>query len=72
MNIFINGKELSAIIENEKNAYEVLKPIEKWCNSNDFLINKIIIDNIELEPYINEEYTNIDLENINKIEIEAR
>ena len=44
MKIFINGKELSATLENEKNAYEVLKPVEEWCNSNSFLINRIIID----------------------------
>ena len=25
MNIFINGKELSVMLENEKNAYEILK-----------------------------------------------
>ena len=29
MNIFINGKELSVMLENEKNAYEILKPIER-------------------------------------------
>ncbi|KLI19420.1 hypothetical protein JQ824_09710 [Brachyspira hyodysenteriae] len=71
MNIFINGKELSVMLENETNAYEVLKPIEEWCNSNDFLINKVIIDNTELQPYIDEEYETIPVENIQKIEVEA-
>ena len=71
MNIFINGKELSVMLENETNAYEVLKPIEEWCNSNDFLINKIIIDNTEMQPYIDEEYETIPAQNIQKIEIEA-
>ena len=71
MNIFINGKELSVMLENETNAYEVLKPIEEWCNSNDFLINKIIIDNTEMQPYIDEEYETIPVENIQKIEVEA-
>ncbi|MCZ9850446.1 hypothetical protein OFR22_07130 [Brachyspira hyodysenteriae] len=71
MNIFINGKELSVMLENETNAYEVLKPIEEWCNSNDFLINKVIIDNTELQPYIDEEYETIPIENIQKIEVEA-
>lgn len=71
MKIFINGKELSATLENEKNAYEVLKPVEEWCNSNSFLINRIIIDEKEMSPYIDEEYKNIAIENIKKIEIEA-
>ena len=56
MKIFINGKELSVMLENEENAYEILKPIEEWCNSNDFLINKVIIDEREFQPYIDEEY----------------
>ena len=71
MKIFINGKELSATLENEKNAYEVLKPVEEWCNSNSFLINRILIDEKEMSPYIDEEYKNIAIENIKKIEIEA-
>ncbi|ASJ21288.1 hypothetical protein [Brachyspira hampsonii] len=71
MKIFINGKELSVILENETNAYEILKPIESWCNSNDFLINKVIIDNKEMQPYIDEEYETIPIENIQKIEVEA-
>lgn len=71
MKIFINGKELSATLENEKNAYEVLKPVEEWCNSNSFLINRIIIDEKEMSPYIDEEYKNIAIENIKKIDIEA-
>lgn len=71
MKIFINGKELSATLENEKNAYEVLKPVEEWCNSNSFLINRILIDEKEMSPYIDEEYKNIAIENIKKIDIEA-
>ena len=71
MKIFINGKELSATLENEKNAYEVLKPVEEWCNSNSFLINRIIIDEKELPLDINKEYETIGIENIKKIEIEA-
>lgn len=71
MNIFINGKELSVMLENETNAYEILKPIEEWCNSNDFLINKVIIDGTELQPYIDEEYETIPIDNIKKIEVEA-
>ena len=71
MNIFINGKELSVMLENEQNAYEILKPIEEWCNSNDFLINKVLIDDKELQPYIDEEYETIPAQNIQKIEIEA-
>ena len=71
MKIFINGKELSVMLENEENAYEVLKPIEEWCNSNDFLINKVIIDDRELQPYIDEEYETIPIGGINKIEVEA-
>lgn len=71
MNIYINGKELSVMFENETNAYEILKPIEEWCNSNDFLINKVIIDNRELQPYIDEEYETIPIEGIQKIEVEA-
>ena len=71
MNIFINGKELSVMLENEKNAYEVLKPIEEWCNSNDFLINKVNIDGKEMQPYIDEEYETISIEGIQKIEVEA-
>lgn len=71
MKIFINGKELSATLENEKNAYEVLKPVEEWCNSNSFLINRILIDEKEMSPYIDEEYKNIEIENIKKIDIEA-
>lgn len=71
MNIYINGKELSIILENEKNAYDVLKPIESWCNSNDFLINKIIINDEEFQSYIDEGYQTIPIENIQKIEIEA-
>lgn len=71
MKIFINGKELSATLENEKNAYEVLRPIEEWCNSNSFLINRILIDEKEMSPYIDEEYKNIAIENIKKIDIEA-
>lgn len=71
MKIFINGKELSATLENEKNAYEVLKPVEEWCNSNSFLINRILIDEKEMSPYIDEEYKNIAIENIKKIDIET-
>lgn len=71
MKIFINGKELSATLENEKNAYEVLKPVEEWCNSNSFLINRILIDEKEMSPYIDEEYKTIEIENIKKIDIEA-
>lgn len=71
MKIFINGKELSSTLENEKNAYEVLKPVEEWCNSNSFLINRILIDEKEMSPYIDEEYKNIAIENIKKIDIEA-
>lgn len=71
MNIFINGKELSVMLENEQNAYEILKPIEEWCNSNDFLINKVLIDGRESQPYIDEEYETIPAQNIQKIEIEA-
>lgn len=71
MKIFINGKELSATLENEKNAYEVLKPVEEWCNSNSFLINRILINEKEMSPYIDEEYKNIAIENIKKIDIEA-
>lgn len=71
MKIFINGKELSATLENEKNAYEVLKPVEEWCNSNSFLINRILIDEKEMSPYIDEEYKNIAIENIKKIDVEA-
>lgn len=71
MKIFINGKELSATLENEKNAYEVLKPVEEWCNSNSFLINRILIDEKEMSPYIDEEYKNIEIENIKKIDVEA-
>lgn len=71
MKIFINGKELSATLENEKNAYEVLKPVEEWCNSNSFLINRIIIDEKEMSPYIDKEYKTIAIENIKKIDIEA-
>lgn len=71
MNIFINGKELSVMLENEKNAYEILKPIESWCNSNDFLINKVNIDGRELQPYIDEEYETIPIDNVQKIEVEA-
>ena len=71
MKIFINGKELSATLENEKNAYEILKPVEEWCNSNSFLINRIIIDEKEMSPYIDEEYKTIAIENIKKIDIEA-
>ena len=71
MQIFINGKELQATLENEKNAFEVLKPIEEWCNSNFFLINKVIIDDKEYSSEIDEEYTNISIDTISKIEIEA-
>jgi len=71
MKIFINGKELFATLENEKNAYEVLKPVEEWCNSNSFLINRILIDEKEMSPYIDEEYKTIAIENIKKIDIEA-
>lgn len=71
MKIFINGKELSATLENEKNAYEVLKPVEEWCNSNSFLINRILIDEKEMFPYIDEEYKTIAIKNIKKIDIEA-
>ena len=71
MKIFINGKELSATLENEKNAYEVLKPVEEWCNSNSFLINRVLIDEKESSPYIDEEYKAIPIENIKKIDIEA-
>lgn len=71
MKIFINGKELYATLENEKNAYEVLKPVEEWCNSNSFLINRIIINEKEMSPYIDKEYETISIENIKKIEIEA-
>lgn len=71
MKIFINGKELSATLENEKNAYEVLKPVEEWCNSNSFLINRILMDEKEMSPYIDEEYKTIAIENIKKIDIEA-
>lgn len=71
MKIFINGKELSATLENEKNAYEILKPVEEWCNSNSFLINRILIDEKEMSPYIDEEYKTIAIENIKKIDIEA-
>ena len=71
MKIFINGKELSATLENEKNAYEVLKPVEEWCNSNSFLINRVLIDEKESSPYIDEEYKKIPIENIKKIDIEA-
>ena len=71
MKIFINGKELSATLENEKNAYEVLKPVEEWCNSNSFLINRILIDEKEMSPYIDEEYKTIAIENVKKIDIEA-
>ena len=71
MKIFINGKELSVMLENEENAYEILKPIEEWCNSNDFLINKVIIDERELQPYIDEEYETIPIDGIEKIEVEA-
>ena len=71
MKIFINGKELSATLENEKNTYEVLKPVEEWCNSNSFLINRILIDEKEMSPYIDEEYKTITIENIKKIDIEA-
>ncbi len=59
------------MFENETNAYEILKPIEEWCNSNDFLINKVIIDERELQPYIDEEYETIPIEGIQKIEVEA-
>lgn len=71
MKIFINGKELYATLENEKNAYEVLKPLEEWCNSNSFLINRIIINEKEMSPYIDKEYETIPIENIKQIEIEA-
>lgn len=71
MKIFINGKELYATLENEKNAYEVLKPVEDWCNSNSFLINRIVINEKEMSPYIDREYETISIENIKKIEIEA-
>ena len=71
MKIFINGKELSATLENEKNAYEVLKPVEEWCNSNSFLINRVLIDEKEMSPYIDEEYKKIPIENIKTIDIEA-
>ena len=71
MKIFINGKELSVMLENEENAYEILKPIEEWCNSNDFLINKVIIDEREFQPYIDEEYETIPIDGIEKIEVEA-
>ena len=71
MKIFINGKELYATLENEKNAYEVLKPLEEWCNSNSFLINRIIINEKEMSPYIDKEYETISIENIKQIEIEA-
>lgn len=71
MQIFINGKELQATLENEKNAFEVLKPIEEWCNSNFFLINKVIIDDKEYSSEIDDEYTNISIDTISKIEIEA-
>lgn len=71
MKIFINGKELYATLENEKNAYEVLKPVEEWCNSNSFLINRIVINEKEMSPYIDREYETISIENIKKIEIEA-
>ena len=40
MKIFINDKELSFTLENEQNAYDVLKGVEEWCNSNNFLIIK--------------------------------
>ena len=71
MKIFINGKELYATLENEKNAYEVLNPLEEWCNSNSFLINRIIINEKEMSPYIDKEYETISIENIKQIEIEA-
>lgn len=71
MKIFINDKELSFTLENEQNAYDVLKGVEEWCNSNNFLINKIIINNNELHPYIDEEYEKILIENIDNIYIEA-
>lgn len=71
MKIFINGKELYVTLENEKNAYEVLKPVEDWCNSNSFLINRIVINEKEMSPYIDREYETISIENIKKIEIEA-
>lgn len=71
MKIFINGKELYVTLENEKNVYEVLKPVEDWCNSNSFLINRIVINEKEMSPYIDREYETISIENIKKIEIEA-
>ncbi len=71
MKIFINGKELYATLENEKNAYEVLNPLEEWCNSNSFLINRIIINEKEMSPYIDKEYETISIENIKQIKIEA-
>lgn len=71
MNIYINGKNLSITLEKEKNLYEILKPIEEWCNLNEFLINKIFINETEFSNEIDDKYSSIPIEEIKNINIEA-
>lgn len=71
MNIFINGKELSITLEKEKNIYELLKPIEEWCNSNELLISRMLLDGKEMSNTIDEKYISIPIDKIKEINIEA-
>lgn len=68
MKVFINNKELSISLENEKNAFDIISQIEILCNENKLLISRILIND---EEFILSNTCNVEVKKIEIINIEA-
>ena len=68
MKVFINNKELSISLENEKNAFDIISQIEILCNENKLLLSRILIND---EEFILSDTSNIEINKIETINIEA-
>ncbi|MFC1504664.1 hypothetical protein ACFL6D_04535 [Spirochaetota bacterium] len=71
MQIFINEKKIDFKIEKEENAFEVVRALTEWLNSQQEIVEAVRIDGREYFTSDNEKLSNIPLNSIQKVEISS-
>lgn len=72
MKVYLNDKEFEITLEKETTLYEVVKPIEEWCNRSGLLISEFSINNNDMTfDIVEKEDLNIDVNEVKDLHIYA-
>ena len=71
MQIFLNGKEVQFTPNGERYLSDVLTKLKNWMEGNGFFIESLSVDNTNYDNHNMEQFCNIKLEDVNRIDVEA-